>query len=89
MCGIISMVYFYDVKTWEEILFTYDEMEAQIVKTLLETEGIEVVMDSLKVRPYPVSIGRMGEIKLLVRKEDITQAQDVLRNMRDDSPERS
>jgi hypothetical protein len=74
------------VKSWEEILFTYDEMEAQIVKTLLETEGIEVVMKSLKVRPYPVSIGRMGEIKLLVRTEDLETARELLRAVKDDNP---
>jgi hypothetical protein len=27
---------------WFELLFTYDEIEAQIVKKLLETEGIQV-----------------------------------------------
>jgi hypothetical protein len=75
------------VKSWEEILFTYDEMEAQIVKTLLETEGIEVVMDSLKVRPYPVSIGRMGEIKLLVRREDLDKATELLKTIKDNNPE--
>jgi hypothetical protein len=69
------------VKSWHEILFTYDEMEAQIVKTLLETEGIEVVMESLKVRPYPVSIGRMGEIKLLVRTEDLEKARELIRTV--------
>lgn len=75
------------MKSWEEILFTYDEMEAQIVKTLLETEGIEVVMDSLKVRPYPVSIGRMGEIKLLVRREDLDKATELLKTIKDNNPE--
>ena len=82
------MVYSYDVKDWDEILFTYDEMEAQIVKTLLETEGIEVSMDSSKVRPFPVSIGRMGEIKLFVRSVDLEKAMEVLETMKDDNQDR-
>lgn len=63
---------------WVEVLFTYDEIEAEIVKDLLEAENIQVVVKSLKISPYPVSIGRMGEIRLMVRDEDIEKARDVL-----------
>ena len=79
------MVYSLDMKDWDEILFTYDEMEAQIVKTLLETEGIEVSMDSSKLRPFPVSVGRMGEIKLFVRAVDLQKAREVLETMKSDN----
>jgi hypothetical protein len=44
-------------------------------------------MDSLKVRPYPVSIGRMGEIKLLVRREDLDKATELLKTIKDNNPE--
>ena len=67
---------------WEEILFTYDDIEAEIVKDLLESENIQVVVNSMKVSPYPVSIGRMGEIKLLVRKEDLEKAKKVIQIMK-------
>jgi len=67
---------------WEEILFTYDDIEAEIVKDLLESENIQVVVNSMKVSPYPVSIGRMGEIKLLVRKEDLEKAEKVIQIMK-------
>jgi hypothetical protein len=70
---------------WVELLVTYDEIEAQIVKKLLETEGIQVVLNSLKVRPYPVSIGRMGEVKLLVRKEDLDKAEEIIKAMENTS----
>jgi hypothetical protein len=63
---------------WVEVLFTYDEIEAEIVRDLLEAEDIQVVVQSLKISPYPVSIGRMGEIRLMVRDEDIEKARDVL-----------
>ncbi len=68
-----------------ELLVTYDEVEAQIVKKLLETEGIQVVLNSLKVRPYPVSIGRMGEVRLLVRKEDLDKAEEIIKAMENTS----
>ncbi len=68
---------------WVEILFTYDEIEAQIVKDVLESGDIQVVVNSMKIMPYPVSIGRMGEIRLMVRKEDIEKAERILQVMED------
>ncbi len=67
---------------WIEILVTYDEVEAQIAKSILEAEGIQVVLNSLKIRPYPVSIGMIGEVRLIVRKEDMEKAKEVLKVMK-------
>jgi hypothetical protein len=68
---------------WTELIVTYDEIEAQIVKNILEAENIPVVVNSMKIRPYPVSIGRIGEVRLLVRAADIEKARDVIRIMKD------
>jgi len=68
---------------WAEILLTHDEVEAQIVKRLLEGEGIEVVIESAKIRPYPVSIGRIGEVKVMVREEELDRAKEILKVMGD------
>ncbi len=68
---------------WVELLVTYDEVEAQIIKNILDAENIPLVIDSSKIRPYPVNIGRIGEIKLLVRKEDLEKAKEVLKVMKD------
>jgi hypothetical protein len=65
--------------TWVELLITSDELEAEMIKDLLESGGIPVVLRSAKVRPYPVSIGRMSEIKLLVRKSDLEAAKEALK----------
>lgn len=73
---------------WVEFLVTYDETEAQIVKDILDAEDIPVVMNSLKIRPYPVNIGRMGEVRLLVREEDVKKAASILEIMKDTSPEK-
>ena len=72
---------------WVEILLTYDEVEAQIVKRLLEGEGIEVVIDSMKMRPYPVSIGKMGEVKLMVKEDELERAKEIIKAMGDLSSE--
>jgi hypothetical protein len=45
-------------------------------------ENIPVVIDSLKIRPYPVNIGKIGEIRIMVREEDLKKAQEVLKIMK-------
>ncbi len=64
---------------WIEVFITYDPIEAEIVKDLLESGGISVVLRSSKVSPYPVNIGKMGEIKVLVKKEDKEEAEKVIK----------
>ena len=64
---------------WAELLVTSDELEAEMIKDLLESGGITVVIRSAKVRPYPVSIGKMGEIKVLVKKTDLETARAALK----------
>jgi hypothetical protein len=65
-------------KDWIELLITDDSLEAEMIKDLLESGGIPVVLRSSKVTPYPVNIGKMGEIKILVRTEDKETAQEVI-----------
>ena len=67
---------------WIELLNTGDEIEAEIVKDILESENVQVVVKSLKISPYPVTIGEMGEIKLLVRNEDLEKANRILDAMK-------
>lgn len=63
---------------WVTVLVTYDSLEAEMIKDLLESGEIPVVLRSSKVSPYPVSVGKMGEIKILVRKEDKETAEKLI-----------
>jgi len=65
-------------KDWIELLITDDPLEAEMIKDLLESGGIPVVLRSSKVTPYPVNVGRMGEIKIVVRREDKKTAEEVM-----------
>lgn len=65
-------------ENWVEVFVTYDNIEAEIIKDLLESGGIPVVLRSSKVTPYPVNIGKMGEIKVLVRESDKEMAEMVI-----------
>lgn len=64
---------------WVEILIIFDQLEAEMIKDLLESGGIPVVLRSSKVSPYPVNIGKIGEIKILVKRENREAAEEVLR----------
>jgi hypothetical protein len=72
---------------WITLLITSDQLEAEMIKDLLESGGLPVVLRSAKVSPYPVNVGRMGEIKILVRTEDKDAAEEVLRKFREESGE--
>ncbi|HXX56872.1 MAG TPA: DUF2007 domain-containing protein [Thermodesulfovibrionales bacterium] len=63
---------------WTEVFLTYDPLEAEMIKDLLESGGIPVVVRSSKVSPYPVNIGKIGEIRILVRAEDRETATTVI-----------
>jgi hypothetical protein len=73
---------------WIEIIMTYDPLEAEMIKDLLESGGIPVVLRSSKVSPYPVNIGKMGEIKILVRKQDKETAERVIEEDSEEDSER-
>ena len=63
---------------WVEIRITSDPLEAEMIRDLLGSGGIEVVLRSSKVTPYPVNIGKIGEIKVLVQRKDRDAAEEVL-----------
>jgi hypothetical protein len=68
---------------WVEIFVTYDPVESGIVKDILESGGISVVVRSSRISPYPVNIGKMGEVRLLVRKTDEEAAEMLIREFGD------
>lgn len=75
-------VYPLDMKdNWVELLVTYDSLEAEMIKDLLESGEIPVVIRSAKVSPYPVNVGKIGEVKVLVREEDFEKAEAVMRDV--------
>ncbi len=41
-----------------------------------------MVVNSMKISPYPVSFGRLGEVRLMVKEEDYDKAKSVLSIMK-------
>ena len=70
---------------WITLLITHDQLEAEMVKDLLESGDNPVVLRTAKVSPYPVNVGKMGEIKVLIRDMDKDAAEEVLIKFREES----
>jgi hypothetical protein len=70
---------------WTTLLVTYDQLEAEMIKDVLESGDIPVVLRSAKVSPYPVNIGKMGEVKVMVKELDKIAAEEVLRKFREEA----
>lgn len=58
------------------------EPEAYIVKSILEQEGIYVVVlnDSFS-RIYPIGFNSIGGIRLMVRRSDLERALDIINSL--------
>jgi hypothetical protein len=63
---------------FEEVFVTYDPVEAEMLKDVLEGGGIDVVLRSAKVTPFPVNVGKTGEIQILVPKPDAAEARKLI-----------
>ncbi len=67
---------------WTEVLLTYDDIEAYLVKDILEAENVQVIINSMKITPFPVSFGRLGEIRIMVKKDELALAKKILNIMK-------
>ncbi len=63
---------------WIVFRTVYDPIEATMIQDLLSSAGISAVVRSSKVSPYPVNIGKMGEVKILIRSADLEDAEKLL-----------
>ncbi len=57
---------------WIVFRTVYDPIEATMIQDLLSSAGISAVS------PYPVNIGKMGEVKILIRSADLEEAERLI-----------
>ena len=65
-------------ENWIVVLTTDDESEATIVQGLLETEGVECRVESYRVSQFPVAIGKLGQITVMVQDSDFEKATKLI-----------
>jgi len=65
---------------WIELCSTTADYEAHLIEGLLESNGIPVRLKSYRVSQFPFDVGHIGEIKILVRAEDLENAQAIIKD---------
>jgi Putative prokaryotic signal transducing protein len=65
---------------WEKLTETNGRMEADILKSYLEAEGIhvELFQEAVGHHIYPVMIDGLGRVQIFVSKDQIAVAKELL-----------
>ncbi|HEX2868231.1 MAG TPA: DUF2007 domain-containing protein [Ignavibacteriales bacterium] len=69
-----------DPEDWETAYTCSENYEAEMLKANLEGAGIETLIVSKKDRNFP-TVGDLSFIKLMVRKEDLEEAQQIIQDI--------
>lgn len=61
-----------------EVFLTNDPLEIEMARGILEDSGIEAAVRDLTSRPYPLTLGLMGEYRLVVAETCAAEAGEIL-----------
>jgi hypothetical protein len=79
-----------DELKWEKLTDVYGRLEADVIKSYLEAEGVpvELFQESVGYSSFPTTIDGLGRVQLFVPKEKAEEARELLeayQNSSDDS----
>ena len=64
---------------FKELTRVMGPVEAEVIKTFLESHGISCVLQGQMVQSvYPMSVDGMGELRVMVTEEDYPLAKELL-----------
>jgi len=65
---------------WEKLTETYGRLEADIIKSYLEAEGVQVELfqEAIGHHIYPVTIDGLGRVQVFVSKEQMVLARELV-----------
>ena len=63
---------------WTPVAMVPDDVEADLIRGFLESEGIEAQIDNRKFHMEPVNFGDLTGIQVLTRPEDSERARALL-----------
>ena len=71
--------------TYEILAEVFGRLEAELIESLLEAEGIDVelVQESVGHTIYPVSVDGLGRVQIFVPKNKIQEAREWLKAYRE------
>jgi hypothetical protein len=69
-----------DNLTWEHLTDVYGRLEAELLKSYLEAEGIrvELFQEAVGHHIYPVTLDGLGRVQIFVPKEEAATARALL-----------
>ena len=78
-----------DQLTYEKLAEVYGRMEAEMIESLLEAEGIDVelVQESVGHSIYPVTVDGLGRVQIFIPKDKIHEAREWLKIYQEGSKE--
>ncbi len=63
-----------------EVYNAQGEMEAQVIRSILESDGIESMLSGESIRlTHALTVDGLAEVKILVREDEETRAREVIR----------
>lgn len=66
---------------FKEVCKVWGSVEAEVVKSFLESQGISCLLKGLVVQSvHPFSMDGLGEIKIFVHEKDYALAKDLLKS---------
>ncbi len=65
-------------ENWTEVVMVPDDVEADLIRGFLESEGIDAQIDNRKFHMEPVNFGDLTGIRVLTRPEDAERAKALL-----------
>ena len=66
-------------ENWEIVHEVYGELQAELLRGLLEAQGIEVVLNQEGAgRAYGINVGTLGQVQILVPSHAAAEARQIL-----------
>ena len=69
-----------DTMKWERITEVQGRLEAELIESFLEANGVDVelVQESVGHSAFPVMVDGLGRVQIFVSKEKILEARELL-----------
>ena len=69
-----------------EVWRTHGEVEAQVIRSLLESNGIKAILSGEALRfVYGFTLDGLAEVRILVKSEDAKNARDIITSTKQNS----
>jgi hypothetical protein len=69
-----------DEMKWEKLVEVYGRLEADVIKSFLEAQGVpvELFQEAVGYHAFPTTIDGLGRVQIFVPKEKFSEAGELL-----------